>query len=616
MHFNTKHILQGDSRKEIARKINYNFDQIVSFAVGANGHRGPKGATGFNGPSGKVGATGPTGDRAALWFRQSTTPQSSLSNPGDLWIDDNTAVGAISYLDTSGSWNYSGFNLQSSAYFQAYSNTAGAAGIFEKYAIGFINSGAINEANTSLLISDVEGGVSDSNPNRSKLVISTVDQIAKPVLSFVKSTRPLLGSPSFYWGSTGSSSNLIFKSDSSFTINSYGSISVFSSPSISSPSLTTNPSLYFLGSLMNINTTGSTGSVNFIGDGDLNLYSNVTLGGGSFFSLASPVLNITPTSISNKRATTINTNNTYPTSHNCLYSSKFPVMTGSSISEGVKIDVSGSKHALLVTQPYPAGYAVNIFKVNPKAANSVGIISISGQSQIAQTVFGSSDYGATGGTGGGFFSHVRKITSINKTTTSIKTYPYYFTTQPSITAFNLFDLSDPSLWTANVIMINPTTGTTDVYLAIPITLGSNHYIASSEFDYPTQPATATFRIMINALVNTRRILGLVWAYYPVSSGSSVTKGFVGDQIFTSSTLSVNGFTIQTGPFTSGGTLQSGTTYVAIQFPPLSIYSSSNKSGCTYVDLTWFYPEGKPKVFYKTSTGAAGFINLRYIDTIT
>jgi len=615
MHFNIKHILQGDSRKEIARKINYNFDQIVSFAVGANGHRGPKGATGFNGPSGRRGATGHTGDRAALWFRQSTIPKSSLSNPGDLWIDDNTAVGAISYLDTSGSWNYSGYNLQSSAYFQAYSNTAGAAGVFEKYAIGFINSGAIDEANTSLLISDAEGGVLDSNPNRSKLVISTSDQIAKPILSFVKSTRPLLGSPSFYWGSSGSSSNLIFKSDSSFSINSYGSISVFSSPSPSLPDLTVNPSLYFLGSLMNINTTGSTGSVNFIGDGDLNLYSNVTLGGGSFFSLASPVLNITPTLISNRRATTINTNNTYPTSRNCLYSSKFPVMTGSSISEGVKIDVSGSKHALLVQQPYPIGYFVNTFKVNPKAANSVGIISVSGESQIAQTVFGDSNYSATGGTGGGFFSHVRKITQISKTNNLIKTYPYYFTTQPSITTSNSFDLSDPSLWTANVITINPTSTASSVYLAIPITLGGNHYIASSEFDYPTQPATATFRIMINSNTNSSRILGLVWEYFPSTSQSSGTKGVAGENISTSPTLSVNGFTINTGSFVSGGTFQIGTPYAFIQFPPLSV-SGGNRSGCTYVDLTWFYPEGKAKVFYKTSTGAAGFINLRYIDTIT
>jgi hypothetical protein len=601
MHFNIKHILQGDSRKEIARKINYNFDQIVSFAVGANGHRGPKGATGFNGPSGRRGATGHTGDRAALWFRQSTIPQSSLSNPGDLWIDDNTAVGAISYLDSNGSWNYSGYNLQSSAYFQAYSNTAGAAGVFEKYAIGFINSGGINEANTSLLISDAEGGLLDSNPNRSKLVISTSDQLTKPILSFIKSTRPSLGSPSFYWGSTGSVSNLIFKSDSSFTVNSYGSISVFSSPSISSPSLTTKPSLYFLGSLMNINTTGSTGSVNFIGDGDLNLYSNVTSGGGSFFSLSSPVLNITPTSISNSRPTTINTNNTYPSSRNCLYSSKFPVMTGSSISEGIKIDVSGSKHALLVQQPYPIGYYVNTFKVNPKAANSDGIIKVNGEVQIAQTVFGDSDYNATGGTGGGFFSHVRKITQINKSLTSTKAYPYYFTSQPSISSKSVFDLSDPSLWTSNVIIVN-VTSSPNLYLKIPITLGSNHYIASSEFDYPTQPATATFRIMINTLSNSSKILGLVWGYY---TPAQYTVGGVRNS-GESSNLTAYNYALNTDSVL-------GTTNAFIQFPSLPI-SSANRLGCsTYVDLTWFFPEGKAKVFYKTSTGAAGFINLRFID---
>jgi hypothetical protein len=156
-------------------------------------------------------------------------------------------------------------------------------------------------------------------------------------------------------------------------------------------------------------------------------------------------------------------------------------------------------------------------------------------------------------------------------------------------------------------MINPTATISSVYLAIPITLGTNHYIASSEFDYPTQPATATFRIMMNSsTVNSSRINGLVWEYYAPNTSSGGSKGSL-----PSSTLSVNGFTINLSPLNSGS--GAGTTYAFIQFPPLSV-SGANKFGCTYVDLTWFYPEGGAKVFYKTSTGAAGFINLR-IDAL-
>jgi hypothetical protein len=74
MHFNTKYIFKGDTQKEIIGKINYNFDQILSFAIGPDGHPGPRGATGIYGPAGKRGAMGNTGPRASQWYKQPTEP--------------------------------------------------------------------------------------------------------------------------------------------------------------------------------------------------------------------------------------------------------------------------------------------------------------------------------------------------------------------------------------------------------------------------------------------------------------------------------------------------------------------------------------------------------------
>jgi hypothetical protein len=149
-------------------------------------------------------------------------------------------------------------------------------------------------------------------------------------------------------------------------------------------------------------------------------------------------------------------------------------------------------------------------------------------------------------------------------------------------------------------------------------LGSNHYIGSSEFDYPTQPATATFRILLNSTEifssssypGGAKFGGLVWDYWkPELQEFSQTKGglFSEAQIWSVSNpfgnfqLNTDGFLGSVGAYISFGAL------------PIS---GTNRTGCMYVDLTWFYPEGKAKVFYKTSTGAAGFINLRYIDGIT
>ena len=140
MHFNNKYINLGDSEDLIKDKINYNFNQILSFAVGQEGLIGPKGATGIPGPSGKKGETGPTGNRATDWTRGTTFP-SVTTQEFDLWIDDSSGVGDVYERgSTSGSWNYTGFSLYNSDYFDVYTSIIGPVGSNDKSATGFKSS--------------------------------------------------------------------------------------------------------------------------------------------------------------------------------------------------------------------------------------------------------------------------------------------------------------------------------------------------------------------------------------------------------------------------------------------------------------------------------------------
>ena len=112
MHFNTKYIFKGDTKKDIVEKINYNFDQILSFAVGPDGHQGAMGATGIYGPAGRRGSTGASGIRASNWYKQPTEPLSPNTN--DVWIDNSITDGNIkvfNYPIPSNTWNDSGYTF-------------------------------------------------------------------------------------------------------------------------------------------------------------------------------------------------------------------------------------------------------------------------------------------------------------------------------------------------------------------------------------------------------------------------------------------------------------------------------------------------------------------------
>jgi len=162
MHFNNKYINQGDSQSEIKDKVNYNFNQILSFAIGHEGLIGPKGATGIPGPSGKIGTTGNTGDRASDWYRGITFPTTGNPQEFDLWVNDSSDLADI-YERGISSWSYTGLSLFNSNYFGVYSGIA--------------------------------------------------------IFSFSKSNGNSINPPSFYWKNTGTLSDLIFKSSGKLSIN-------------------------------------------------------------------------------------------------------------------------------------------------------------------------------------------------------------------------------------------------------------------------------------------------------------------------------------------------------------------------------------------------------------
>ena len=558
MHFNTKYIFQGDSEKEITKKINYNFDQILSFAVGPDGHIGPKGPTGYDGPSGKKGVQGTSGERGAMWFKQSTQPSSSISKQFDKWIDESTSSNDVKEYGPTGSWSYTGYSMFSSTYFQSYSGISGPAGVTDKFVIGFSNAGGLTASETSLVLADKTLNASNSNPNRSKLVISTLDQTSSPILTFTKTTTNTVGAPSFYWKNSGSDTNLVFKSASS--------ISFVSSLGLTIDSGTARSVIFGTSMTMTANN-----DIKIIGSGDFILGANTTIGTGSAFAILTNNIEMAssyyrsnvPTKINSSEAGVFTIDNTKN-------------VTGSSTSYGVQMEVFSQSN--LKGFEFLDLTGAPIFSGKIKGPVSSG--------KSLQTTFGSTGNAAAGSTGGPYFYHAKRLKEIRSDGSTV-TCRQYFNTSTSTTYNipNVIDLSSLTLWDSNYIMVTPTgtalnswnpPTTYGVYLKIPAPIS------------PTAPlfynGTATnYRVFVNdinpsnsAPNNDIKIVGLVWDY--TNYGKSTTL----------------------------------VTYY-LTFPrerDLNFYQSY---GCSYVDLIWMpltsSTNATPKIFWKTCTGSAGFINV-------
>lgn len=484
MKFNTKYIFKGDDRKEIVDKINYNFNQILSFSVGPDGHQGPRGATGLPGPAGYKGEAGGSGDRGTIFFKQSSAPEIGLSQEYDIWIDNSTGEGSVNFLDSNGDWIYSGYSFFSSSYFSNYSWIQGPASSTDKYVIGLKNNGDLEK--TSLVLSDGSIDPSYSNPNKSKLVIATKDQTSYPILSFSKSSSTSNGIPSFYWENIGSNRNLVYKSSGNLEIKSNLILSIDS------------------GAARNIlfGNNFSSNSSDFVikGDGNFYLSSNVTIGSGGIFGVTSKNLLLSSLYLVHSDPTVI-------------YSE-----TGSYVMNDVP--QSGGLNSGIViatTSSADESFRIDDLTGNPILSGKPSGTVDSGKH--AQTIFGSTG-GATGGTGGPFSYHVKKASYVTKNTSAVLSVAKYpSNTLGSTVLNNVFDLSDASLWNSNVIVVTPTFYTagdqSGIYLRIP-----SSYLNVFDPVYSTGKSN-TYRILLNNLdsdPNSRYIQGLVFNYTSYGSG--------------------------------------------------------------------------------------------------
>jgi hypothetical protein len=499
MHFNNKYINQGDSEKEIKDKVNYNFNQVLSFAVGHEGYIGPKGATGIPGPSGKIGGTGNTGDRASEWFRGTVVPLAGSSQEFDLWVDDSSALGDIYERDTS-SWSYTGLSLFNSDYFEVYSGIVGPLGLTDKSAIGFNSSYTPDQ--TSLVISDTYFSSLDVNPNNSKLLVATGDQIDTPIFSFSKSNgSSTIDPPSFYWKNTGTLSDLIFKSPGKLSINSLLDLE------ISSDDLTIGGSLIISGNSFSSTTQGN---LNLIGDNRISLIaSNSSI---SPIIINSLNFGVNESKLYTKTLTKISQFIGFPGN----YALKSTPIAGSTFNYfgGISIN-SDSTSARVFDFTGMDGHSV--LYGSPLGSVTSG--------NHKQTVFGVSGGVSTGSTGAPYSYHVKRLNNISVIASPGLLIPYSkrnksrFLISDFVSLSTVLNLISVSLWNSNMIVATSNTVLSDdAYVIIPSA-------TTSSFEPLFYSGEGNeYRVYLNDMNGSRKIKGIIYSYiYETTLGALLNR---------------------------------------------------------------------------------------------
>jgi hypothetical protein len=491
MHFNTKYIFKGDTGREVIGKINYNFDQILSFTVGPDGHQGPIGPTGIYGPAGKRGSSGATGIRASSWYKQPTEPiQNLITN--DIWVDTSVSDGDIkvfNYPVANNQWQDSGYSFFNSKYFQSYSYIEGPGGATNNNVIGFKYPGGITgSADTSLLINDSKSSNAGANPNNSKVLISTSDQVDRPIMSFSKNGEVSNDVPSFYWNALGSDAGLKFDSGGSLYATSDLDFSIDSGLA---RTLITSDSCTF---------SGENGGFNISGDGDFYFNSNISIGSGAFLNVSSSNLSLGTSSFVYKGSLTISSplTSTYILDSN----PSSPAYNGG-ISALVKPGVVESFNF--------SDYTGNsILSNKPSGSVSSG--------NFAQTIFGSTG-GFTGGTGGPFSYHVKKVKEIRQNTTTLSAKNYL--TPTSINLTNVFDISTNTNWDIENIIATPTSYSPGVVNNIASYKIGN---LDENLNYKQSTATKYGTGFKNGLTGFDQFNGVVNDMVRLSDGSTIFVG--------------------------------------------------------------------------------------------
>ena len=489
MHFNTKYINLGDSEKEIKDKSNYNFNQILSFAIGHEGLIGPKGATGIPGPSGRIGATGNTGDRASEWFRGTTFP-SQIPQEFDLWIDDSSSLGDVYERDSS-SWLYTGFSLFNSDFFDVYSGIVGPLGLTDKSAIGLNPSYTPDQ--TSLVISDTYFSPSDVNPNNSKLLISTSDQVDTPIFSFVKSNSSLSQYPSFYWKNTGLLSDFLFKSPGKLSIGSLLDLEISSDDSILGGNLILNGDSFY---------STTQGNLNLITDWtEIRLFTDFTINSVLINSLN---FGVDTSKLYTKTLTEISYNSGITGGGTYVLSS---TPSGSSTDKyfgGISIDSNSIISRVFDFTGISGG---SILYGLPSGSSSSG--------NHKQVVFGETGGVPPGATSGPYSYHVKRLNNILVSRSTQTFIPYSSRNNPSflfgIPLNNILNISSLSNWNSNMIVAT-------IYSALYPTANPYIWIPSSD-QQSLEPVFYSgegneYRVYLNdTVLGNKKIKGIVFNYY-------------------------------------------------------------------------------------------------------
>ena len=529
MHFNTKYIFNGDAEKEIIDKINYNLNQIVSFAIGPDGHGGPIGPQGIFGAAGMRGITGGQGIRGSKWYNQPTDPMNELNelNEYDLWIDNSTGDGQVNSRGATG-WNNTGYALFSSGYFQSSKYIYGPGGATDKSVIGLRGSDPTLIARTSLVISD--GTLSDStyNPNKSKVVISTSDTFTYPIMSFAKSGNVNTGIPSFYWTSTGGASASIgFKTTGNFGITSLKKLVIDSD---------------LARTILNGNGLNATHrNFSLLGDGDFYFSSNTSIGIGSSFNLSTANLKIDNDVFEHKGPTKITSGT--PGSYVINSAPASPSLYG-----GIQVNVQSTSDKIF---EFRDSTGSPVFSAKPVGSYTSG--------NHGETIFGSTG-GLSGGTGGPFLYHARRVRDIRQGSISVPNCVNYGAPTTTLTIPNVIDLSDVNFWDSDVITVTPepytSSGVPGVYVKVPVSNSPDNLpLYSSE-------TKSSYKIFLNS---------------QDPSNSNSTRAFQGIV------------------FTIGST---------------NYYQ--NFGACPYFELTWLGISNtlrlSPRLFYKTCIGTSSFVD--------
>jgi hypothetical protein len=501
MGFNTKYIFRGDSDKVIRDKINYNFNQIMFFGVGPDGHVGSIGATGIFGPAGFKGKKGVTGSAPSIWYRQPNEPTGSKIY--DVWINTSTSNGEIYTLGPSG-WVFSQFSQFNSTFFEAYVNILGPGSAIDKSTIGF-NSTNVNGATASLVLSDRILPSSEINKNASKVVISTIDQTSTPVMTFGKSNSVSSGVPSFYWDSIGSNNNLSLKSD--------GNVSFRSTLEINIDTDSASTILFGNSASFSCNNSFKIG-----GTGDFYITSNYSTGSGTPLLINTGNLNL------NSDFFTINFPMEIRTSNSNSY-------VASSIPLNPKLD-----GGILLNSTNSPNRIFEILDSSGSPYISQAPLGTNGAGNFSQTIIGSTG-GVVGGTAGPFSYLVKSTSNYRQNTILLNGVLPYATGQISLAnkrINNIFDISQASLWVNDVIVITPLSYTEQsdngIYIRIPSSNSTSNtplyedYL-SSTYKIFLNPVDSNFQVKyIKGFVFT--IAGLFYYYdfanvtIPVSAGNN------------------------------------------------------------------------------------------------